>query len=115
VTTDLPLREDGRRSFGVQDFCSFCLKCAEGCPGGAISRGEKKNCSGAHKWQSSQEACYRTWRRLGTDCGLCLSLCPYSKPDTFYHRLVRFLCERSALSRRLALHLDDLFYGRRRL
>jgi reductive dehalogenase len=113
VTTDLPLEEDGRISFGVQDFCSFCLKCAESCPGGAISRGEKKDCAGAEKWQSSQEACYRVWRRLGTDCGLCLSLCPYSKPDTFYHRLVRYLCGRSAISRRLALRLDDLFYGRR--
>ncbi len=114
VTTDLPLEEDGGTVFGVQDFCSICLKCADSCPGGAISRGEKADCPDAEIWRSDQEACYRVWRKLGTDCGLCLSLCPYSKPDTFYHRIVRFLCERSSLSRRLALRLDDLFYGRRR-
>jgi len=114
VTTDLPLEEDERISFGVQDFCAFCLKCADNCPGGAISRGEKTDCAGVKKWQGNQEACYRVWRKYGTDCGMCLSLCPYSKPDTFYHRIVRFLCERSALSRRLALRLDDFFYGRRR-
>ncbi|MFH1436394.1 MAG: reductive dehalogenase domain-containing protein [Pseudomonadota bacterium] len=112
VTTDLPLEEDGRVNFGVQDFCGICLKCARCCPGGAISSSGKTEVNGATKWQSSQEACYRVWRKYGTDCCICMAVCPHSKPDTFYHGLVRFFCSRSGPARRLALHLDGLFYGK---
>jgi hypothetical protein len=40
-------------------------------------------------------------------------VCPYTKPDTFVHRLVRFYISRNPFNQRLALFLDDLFYGRR--
>ncbi len=112
VTTDLPLEEDERVNFGVQDFCGICLKCARCCPGGAISSSDKEEVNGATKWQSSQEACYRVWRKYGTDCCICMAVCPHSKPDTFYHGLVRFFCTRSSQARRLALRLDDIFYGK---
>jgi ferredoxin len=113
VTTDMPLIEDSGINFGVQDFCSFCRKCAASCPGSAISSGEKSEIRGVTKWQSRQEACSRVWRKFGTDCGMCLAVCPYSKPDTFYHGIVRFFCMRSTLARHLALYLDDIFYGKK--
>lgn len=113
MTTDMPLAPDGRRNFGVQHFCRFCMKCADNCPGQAIERGDKKEVRGAVKWQSVQEKCLKYWLISGTDCGLCLAVCPYSKPATFFHNVVRFFCARNALARRGALLMDDVFYGRR--
>lgn len=113
VTTDLPLVTDRPRAFGAQDFCRICRKCADCCPGRAIPGGERHEVNGYLKWQCSQEDCYRYWRRTGTDCGLCIAVCPYSKPATFYHDLVRQACTANPLARRLAHRLDDLIYGRR--
>lgn len=113
VTTDLPLVPDEPQAFGVQDFCRICLKCAHCCPGKAIPDGPRQEVRGLFKWQSSQEDCYRYWLRAGTDCGLCIAVCPYAKPATFYHDLIRLACSANPLSRRLAHQLDNLFYGRR--
>ncbi len=113
VTTDLPLVPDQPRPFGIQEFCRICLKCAHCCPGRAIPHGEREEVRGLLKWQSSQEDCYRYWLRAGTDCGLCIAVCPYSKPATFYHNLVRHACAANPLARWLAHRMDDLFYGRR--
>jgi len=113
VTTDLPLVPDKPRPFGVQDFCRICLKCADCCPGRAIPHGDRREVRGLLKWQSSQEDCYRYWLRAGTDCGLCIAVCPYAKPATFFHDLVRHACTANPLARRMAHQLDNLFYGRR--
>ena len=52
--------------------------------------------------------------KIGSDCAACIRACPYTKPDTLLHRLVRFYVSRNPLNQRLALWLDDLFYGRKR-
>nr|NJM03902.1 hypothetical protein [Desulfobacula sp.] len=49
---------------------------------------------------------------MGSDCGLCISVCPYTKPDTLIHRLVRAYISRNPLNQRIALFMDDLLYGR---
>ena len=113
VTTDLPLIEDRPINFGVQHFCEICGKCAENCPSQSIEKGDKRKVRGVTKWQSRMESCYKYWRSVGTDCSICLAVCPYSKPDTFYHRVLRFFIRRNALARRMALLLDDLLYGKR--
>ena len=113
VTTNLPLSEDSRDIFGVQDFCSLCRKCADNCPSGAIDTGEKKPRNGVIKWQSRQELCYRYWRLHGTDCGICLKVCPYSHPHSVFHSAVRRIIQRNPLARRLAVRGDDLFYGKK--
>jgi hypothetical protein len=59
------------------------------------------------------ESCYKYWRSAGTDCAICLAVCPYSKPDTPYHRILRFFIKRNAPARRLAFFLDDVLYGKR--
>ena len=111
VTTDLPLKTDPLQPFGASEFCERCLKCAKACPAGAIPQGERTLSNGVRRWTMNAEACYRTWRTLGTDCALCLSACPYSKPDAFPHNVVRAAIKRSRLARRAALWADDLFYG----
>ena len=113
VTTDLKLEEDQPVNFGVQHFCEICKKCADNCPSASIEFGDKKNARGAVKWQSNMETCYKFWRKAGTDCAICMAVCPYSKPHTFYHNIIRFLCTRNPVSRRIALYMDHLFYSRR--
>ncbi len=112
VTTDLPLVEDGPVNLGVQHFCQFCKKCAANCPSGSIASGDKKEVRGVVKWQSNMESCFQYWKKVGTDCALCIAVCPYSKPNTFYHKIVRFLSSRNAHARKLALFMDDVFYSR---
>jgi reductive dehalogenase len=113
VTTNMPLTQDKPVTFGVQHFCRFCRKCAACCPSAAIDSGGKEIHNGVEKWQSDQERCYRFWRHQGTDCAVCMQVCPYSHPDSFLHNLVRRVIRRNALARRIALSADDLFYGRR--
>jgi ferredoxin len=113
VTTNLPLLQDRPVRIGVQDFCNFCKKCAVNCPSQAIEEGDKGVHRGVEKWQSSQEKCYRFWRLQGTDCAVCITVCPYSHPSTPLHNLVRWAVRRNALARRVALWGDDFFYGRR--
>ena len=113
VTTDLPLEQDEPITFGVQDFCRTCMKCADICPSTSIDKGEKLDHSGVEKWQSRQDTCYRYWRTAGSDCGLCIKVCPYSHPAGSAHDMVRWLIKRNPMARRLALWSDDLLYGRR--
>jgi len=114
VTTSAPLAQDAAARFGVQEFCEICKKCAFCCPSGSIDRGDRQEHNGVLKWQSEQDSCYRYWRIAGTDCSVCLKVCPYSHPHGVLHDAVRFLIRRNGLTRRLALWGDDLFYGRRR-
>ncbi len=74
VTTNLPLLADGPSDFNLQAFCELCGKCAKSCLAQAIP---KENQPEAY-WQIKQEKCYEKWRVLGTDCGVCLSACPFS-------------------------------------
>ena len=113
VTTNLPLVPDKPIHFGVQHFCEFCKKCADCCPSASIDAGEKAVHNGVEKWQSEQESCYRFWRIQGTDCAVCIRVCPYSHPGTPLHNMVRWAITRNPAARRLALLADDLFYGRR--
>lgn len=74
VTTNLPLIADGPSDFDLQVFCELCGKCAKSCLAQAIPNGNKTDAY----WQIKQESCYEKWRVLGTDCGVCLSACPFS-------------------------------------
>lgn len=114
VTTDLPLLPDQCiPDPSLVDFCRRCRKCAEACPGHAIPLGEQALVDGVRRWQINSEACFTYWCSVGTDCGRCMSVCPYSHPDNWMHRPVRWGLRRSALFRALALALDDFFYGRK--
>jgi ferredoxin len=112
VTTNLPLIQDKPVTFGVQHFCDSCRKCAVNCPSQAIAHGDKAVILGVEKWQSDQESCYRFWRHQGSDCSVCVRVCPYSHPATPLHDLVRWVVRRNSLARHVALWCDDLFYGR---
>jgi reductive dehalogenase len=78
VTTNLDLIVDKPIDFGIQQFCNECGRCAKTCPGKCIPKEEKHLINGELRWQILAEQCYKRWRSLGTDCGICLSNCPFS-------------------------------------
>ena len=78
VTTDLPLAVDSPMEFGVTQFCRECEKCVRTCPGKAIPSGPEVEADGIKRWKINSAECYKKWRVLGTDCGICLASCPFS-------------------------------------
>ncbi len=78
VTTDMPIIPDVREDFGVKEFCLDCGRCCTTCPGKSISKTEMVEYEGILRWKINAEECYRRWRSLGTDCGLCIANCPFT-------------------------------------
>jgi len=113
VTTSLPLKPDKPRTLGIQDFCEKCKKCAVNCPAQAIPHGEKMEENGVLKWVLNREECYRYWRKAGTDCAVCMYVCPYSKPVNLFHDFIRGLAAKSSSAQTLSVWGDDFFYGRK--
>lgn len=114
VTTNLPLETDQPlNDASMIAFCSLCKKCADNCPSQAISFEKQEEINGVLRWQINQEACFGLWCKLGTDCGRCVSVCPYAHPDNAMHNLVRKGIRNSALFRHFALWADDYIYGRK--
>lgn len=85
LTTDMPLAPDKPIDFGLQTFCSKCLKCARECPCQAIPYGGKVIFNGYETWKPDSERCtsYRTSNNKGSGCGRCIKTCPLSKDTTW--------------------------------
>lgn len=116
VTTDLPLIPDERRyDTSMLDFCRICVKCATNCPSQAIPSEDRLESDGTLRWRINADKCFHYWNVIGTDCGICMSICPYSHPDNWGHNTIRWAIQRSGAARRVALWLDDLFYGRKHI
>lgn len=114
VTTTLELASDPRHpNHALIDFCTICKKCAHNCPSRSIPFDDRREIDGALRWRIDSDTCFRYWNRVGTDCARCMAVCPYSHPDNWAHNLVRWGIQRSGFFRRMALWMDDLFYGRR--
>jgi len=111
VTTELPLAHDRPLDIGVQSFCETCKICAEVCPVKAIPSGEKVVYNGVRKWVLDATKCYRYWHAVGTDCGLCMAACPWTKPPTFIHRVAAELASVSGPHQRWMTWADKLIYG----
>lgn len=114
VTCDIPLMIDERNYDGSMiEFCSHCKKCADVCPGRAISQEDRKMFNGALGWKIDHEKCFTYWCNTGTDCGRCMASCPYSHPDTLMHNVIRYFIRHAPVFRRIAATMDDLLYGRK--
>ena len=79
VTTNMPLDIDEYKDFGLEDFCNVCKKCAHNCTSHSLTVGPKFDELGQYRWEVDRETCYTKWRYLGTDCGMCISACPFSQ------------------------------------
>jgi reductive dehalogenase len=115
VTTDLPLAPDKPIDFGLQDFCSKCKKCARECPSGALSDRGKIVHNGYEKWPLDVKKCtsMRVGNKHGAGCGTCLKVCPWNKPFTPFHRIIRRTMTTIPAARRFGIWGDDLLgYGK---
>ncbi len=111
VTIDAEIACDAPSSWGVAAFCETCEKCSDLCPSAAIPAGDPVVVRGAEKWPLAAEKCYHYWRSQGTDCGICLRVCPFAKPDTILHRAVRRIAAKTTLFNRLFVKCDNWLYG----
>ncbi|MBU2453359.1 MAG: 4Fe-4S dicluster domain-containing protein, partial [Proteobacteria bacterium] len=113
VTTNLELPDSCLlKPLYMEEFCKICKKCADNCPSGSITHGKEPLSRNIRHWSIHQEKCFSYWKTIGSDCGLCISVCPYTKPDALIHKFVRFYISRNILNQKIALFMDDLLYGR---
>jgi reductive dehalogenase len=119
IMTDLPLEPDGPIDIGVEDFCKVCRKCAVTCPTNSIGFEGKQTYNGVEKYKINWETCYKLRPYVVEhwgNCLTCVAVCPYTKPNTWWHALaVRSLRLtplplRSWTARGLKW-LDDKFWG----
>ncbi len=116
ITTDLPLGTDQPIDFGLQDFCSKCMKCAVECPCNAIPFGEKVMFNGYEMWKPDVAKCtaYRVTNSKGGGCGRCLKMCPFNKEGLVSHRVALWTAIKLPFMRRFLAWLDNkLSYGKR--
>lgn len=119
VFTDMPLVPDKPIKFGVEEFCNVCGKCADNCPGAAISHDEKtfeptydavhtSSNPGVKKWYVNTPACHQVWAEEGMDCATCIRVCPFNKPESWLHEATRVLIgAKSGTIDKLLVNLDD--------
>ena len=103
VYTDFDFVEyDKPKTFGVEEFCKSCKRCADACPSEAIPYEKEPtfepthenkdnayfNAPGTKKWYLDAKKCFKQWADGKVDCVNCIAACPYNKPDFWHHRLV---------------------------
>lgn len=119
VITDLPLELDRPVETGATAFCESCGKCADACPMKAIPRGPRSfnpvgdySNAGVKQWQLDHWKCFEFWSKCGTNCGLCLSACPFNKGTHWSHQLIKAAIARFPVVDSAMVKLDDAFgYG----
>ena len=121
IFTDLPLIADQPIDFGVTDTCNICRRCSDGCPVKAISFDAPNfdthdgisHIKGVKKWTINAKKCFSFWANQGTDCSICIRVCPYNKDfSKVFNRILRWMLGNRW--RRLALWLDvKLRFGKR--
>ncbi|MGL5674783.1 MAG: hypothetical protein ACRDDX_00010 [Cellulosilyticaceae bacterium] len=94
VTTTLPLVVDEPVTFGLADFCKVCNQCGKNCFSKSLSTHEEEA-----TWKTNQEACYSKWRDVGTDCGMCLTSCPFSQELASIQEIEHFKDNHTAIKK----------------
>ena len=114
VTTDLPLIPDKPVDIGVEDFCRICKKCAVCCPSNSIPlEKDQAVVNGLLRWKLNDETCFEYWGKIGTDCNICMRVCPWSHARTFPHKIIVAVITRNRIARRIFSFMDDIFYGKK--
>ena len=112
VTTDMPLIPDKPVDLGIQSFCRLCRKCAVCCPSQSIPKDDEyTEVNGTLRWKLNAEGCFDYWAKAGTDCNVCMRVCPWSHERTWPHQLIVWLTQRNRINQRIFTLLDDVFYG----
>jgi epoxyqueuosine reductase QueG len=100
---------------GIIEYCNECKKCATHCPSRAISRGPRTyegkteaNNSGVLKWYCKADLCAQYWEEIGTSCGICFMVCPFSKKNTFYHKIKKWSIRNIPSFNKLFIKIDNI-------
>jgi hypothetical protein len=75
--------------------------------------GKKTEHNGFLKWKIDAETCSQYWNQVGTDCSICMIFCPYSRPKSPLHDLIRWLIKHSYFAPKVFPLIDDLIYGKK--
>ncbi len=73
VATNIPLIANTWTDKGIRQFCEMCKRCKRHCYGKAID-----NAKGGNERGFNDNACMKMWQKYGSDCGRCLSVCPFA-------------------------------------
>jgi epoxyqueuosine reductase len=122
LITDLPLAPDQPIDAGIVEFCKRCRKCAEACPAGALSRKDDPDYDIVGTWSNAGHQAYfedavkcltYMYARAGSDCGICLAVCPFSKQSkAWLHDWVKAGISTAPAADSAIRSLDDAFsYG----
>ena len=98
VTTDLPLDYDEADVFGADDFCLKCQVCRNACPPDAIYD-EKQPVRGVEKWYVDFDKCIPYFGE-NYACGICIAVCPWSRPGIAENLIVKMARRKKRLARR---------------
>ena len=101
VTTDLSVPPLLGTEEPILDFCRVCKKCAKNCPSRSISSVEPGTVD--------TDRCFAYWNAVGTDCGVCIAVCPMGHP----WGILKKLAVKSLFAARLLVLLDNIAYGRK--
>ena len=78
VLTNLPLAVDAPIDIAVDDLCLGCRRCTIDCPPDAIGD-SKQLVRGVEKWYVDFDKCAPYFTHT-VGCGICIEVCPWSKP-----------------------------------
>ena len=122
ILTDLPVAVDKPIDAGIMEFCKRCKKCAEACPSESLSFDDEPtwevkggwNNPGHKAYFEDSVSCMTYWReKAGTNCGICFSVCPFSKKDkAWIHEWVKAGAAVAPFADTFFRSMDDAFgYG----
>lgn len=114
ITTNLPMKPDKPIDIGIKYFCKTCKICAEYCPSGAITMGEKVVVRGYLMYHVNTAKCNNFWNsNLGsTGCRICIAVCPYTRKANWLHKTAfkTALYGPTGLSAKILTELQKRFY-----
>jgi len=116
ILTNMPLEPDKPIDFGLQNFCQHCKICASECPGKAIPTGDKIMHNGYETWKLDVQRCasFNFLNKKGNFCNTCVKVCPWTRPTTWPHNLVRWAVEHSRVAERVAIRTDNILRRRKK-
>jgi hypothetical protein len=74
---------------------------------------EQKESNGILRWKLNPETCREYWGKVGSDCNICMRVCPWSHAKTLPHKVIIELIVRNNIARHLFTYMDDIFYGKK--
>lgn len=98
LVTNLPVAPTKPVDAGIFNFCKSCMTCATYCPSGSLSTSPEPsyetqggwNRGGVKTWYENALSCRNYWAEVGTNCGICFSVCPFAVKDrALIHSMVK--------------------------